>query len=108
MASEKLTTTAGAPVVDNQNSLTAGLRGPVLLQDYRLLEKLAHQNRERTVHAKGSGAHGALVITADIFQCTKAKALRKGANTPKLARFSTVASKLGTTDAERAVRGFAL
>ena len=65
-----MTTTAGAPIPDNQNSITAGERGPVLLQDYQLLEKLAHQNRERiperAVHAKGWGAHGTLTITGDI------------------------------------------
>jgi catalase len=65
-----LTTTAGAPIADNQNSVTAGPRGPVLLQDYQLIEKLAHQNRERiperTVHAKGWGAYGTLTITGDI------------------------------------------
>src|SRR5437867_9706501 len=65
-----LTTSAGAPVADNQNSMTAGPRGPVLLQDYQLIEKLAHQNRERIaerpVHAKGWGAYGTLEITGDI------------------------------------------
>jgi len=69
-----LTTTSGAPIADNQNSLTAGPRGPVLLQDYQLLEKLAHQNRERiaerVVHAKGWGAHGTLTIEHDISKCT--------------------------------------
>ncbi len=107
-----LTTTAGAPVPDNQNSLTAGARGPVLLQDYQLLEKLAHQNRERiperVVHAKGWGAYGTLKITADISKYTKAKVLQLGAETPMLARFSTVAGELGAADAERDVRGFAL
>lgn len=71
-----LTTSAGAPVSDNQNSLTAGPRGPVLLQDYQLLEKLAHQNPERiperTVHAKGWGAFGTFTVTHDITQYTKA------------------------------------
>ena len=107
-----LTTTAGNPIADNQNSLTAGPRGPLLLQDYQLIEKLAHQNRERiperTVHAKGWGALGDLVITADISKYTKAKALQKGARTSMLARFSTVAGELGAADAERDVRGFAL
>ena len=74
MASEKLTTTAGAPVADNQNSITAGPRGPVLMQDYQLLEKLAHQNRERiperVVHAKGWGAFGTLTVTHDITRYT--------------------------------------
>lgn len=108
----QLTTTAGAPIGDNQNSLTAGERGPVLLQDYQLIEKLAHQNRERiperVVHAKGWGAYGTLKITGDISKYTKAKVLQPGAETPMLARFSTVAGELGAADAERDVRGFAL
>lgn len=107
-----LTTTAGNPVADNQNSITAGARGPLLMQDYQLLEKLAHQNRERiperTVHAKGWGAHGTLTITQDISQYTRAKVLQKGATTDMIARFSTVAGELGAADAERDVRGFAL
>jgi catalase len=107
-----LTTTAGAPVADNQNSITAGPRGPVLLQDYQLIEKLAHQNRERiperTVHAKGWGAHGTLTITGDLSKYTKAKVLQPGAKTEMIARFSTVAGELGAADAERDVRGFAL
>ncbi len=107
-----LTTTAGAPVGDNQNSLTAGPRGPVLIQDYILFEKLAHQNRERIperpVHAKGWGAHGTLTITGDISKYTRAKVLQKGTVTPMIARFSTVAGELGAADAERDVRGFAL
>lgn len=107
-----LTTTAGNPVGDNQNSLTAGPRGPLLLQDYQLIEKLVHQNRERiperTVHAKGWGAHGTLTITGDISRFTKAKVLQPGAKTPMIARFSTVAGELGAADAERDVRGFAL
>jgi len=107
-----LTTTAGAPVGDNQNSITAGPRGPLLLEDYQLIEKLAHQNRERiperTVHAKGWGAFGTLTITGDISKYTKAKCLQPGAKTDMLARFSTVAGELGAADAERDVRGFAL
>ncbi len=107
-----LTTTAGAPVPDNQNSITAGPRGPLLMQDYQLLEKLAHQNRERiperTVHAKGWGAYGTLKITGDISKYTCAKALQPGAETPMIARFSTVAGEQGAADAERDVRGFAL
>jgi catalase len=107
-----LTTTAGAPVPDNQNSLSAGERGPLLLQDYQLLEKLAHQNRERiperVVHAKGWGAHGTLKITGDISKYTKAKVLQPGAETPMLLRVSTVAGEAGAADAERDVRGFAL
>lgn len=107
------TTTAGAPVTDNQNSLTAGARGPVLLQDYQLLEKLAHQNRERiperVVHAKGWGAFGTFTVTHDISKYSRAAIFGEvGKQTPMLARFSTVAGELGAADAERDVRGFAL
>lgn len=107
-----LTTDAGAPVSDNQNSLTVGERGPLLIQDYQLLEKLARQNRERvperTVHAKGSGAYGVLKITHDISKYTKAHFLQKGRKTEMLIRFSTVAGERGAADAERDVRGFAM
>ena len=108
-----LTTTAGAPIADNQNSLTAGERGPLLLQDYQLIEKLAHQNRERiperVVHAKGWGAYGTLTITNDITRYSCAKIFEKtGKTTQMLARFSTVAGEQGAADAERDVRGFAL
>jgi catalase len=108
-----LTTTAGASVPDNQNSITAGPRGPVLLQDYQLIEKLAHQNRERiperVVHAKGWGAHGTLTITnPDIEKFTKAAVFKAGAKTPMIIRFSTVAGEMGAADAERDVRGFAM
>ncbi len=110
---DRLTTTAGAPVPDNQNTITAGPRGPVLLQDYQLLEKLAHQNRERiperVVHAKGWGAFGTLTITHDITKYTRAKVFSAvGKQTPCLFRFSTVAGELGAADAERDVRGFAM
>ncbi len=112
MSKTCLTTTAGAPIADNQNSITTGPRGPVLMQDWQLLEKLAHQNRERiperVVHAKGWGAFGSLKITGDISRYTRAKALQPGAETPMLARFSTVAGELGAADHERDVRGFAL
>ena len=108
-----MTTSGGAPVPDNQNSETAGPRGPVLMQDYQLIEKLAHQNRERiperTVHAKGWGAFGTLTITHDISKYTLAKIFSEvGKATPMLARFSTVAGEKGAADAERDVRGFAL
>lgn len=108
-----LTTSAGAPVGDNQNSLTAGPRGPVLMQDYQLLEKLAHQNRERiperVVHAKGWGAHGTFTVTNDITAYTKAKVFSEiGKATPVISRFSTVAGELGAADAERDVRGFSV
>jgi catalase len=109
---ETMTTTAGNPVADNQNSLTAGPRGPLLMQDYQLLEKLAHQNRERvperTVHAKGSAAYGTLTITGDITRYTRAAVFKPGAKTEALLRFSTVAGERGAADAERDVRGFAL
>ncbi|MFT4079202.1 catalase [Rhodomicrobium sp.] len=108
-----LTTTAGAPVPDNQNSLTAGERGPVLLQDVHLLEKLAHQNRERiperVVHAKGWGAHGTFTVTNDITKYSRAKLFSDvGKKTDVIARFSTVAGELGAADAERDVRGFSV
>ena len=108
-----MTTSAGAPIADNQNSLTAGARGPVLLQDYQLIEKLAHQNRERiperVVHAKGWGAFGNLRVTNDISMYSQARIFSEvGEETPLLIRFSTVAGELGAADAERDVRGFAV
>src|SRR6202162_2626368 len=110
---EIITTTGGNPVADNQNSITAGPRGPLLMQDYQLLEKLAHQNRERiperTVHAKGTAGFGTLTITHDITKYTKAGVFaRIGKQTEALLRFSTVAGERGAADAERDVRGFAL
>ena len=109
----KLTTAAGAPVVDNQNSMSAGSRGPLLLQDVWLLEKLAHFDREvipeRRMHAKGSGAYGTFTVTHDITQYTKAKLFSEiGKQTEMFARFSTVAGERGAADAERDIRGFAL
>lgn len=109
---KKLTTTAGIPIGDNQNSLTAGPRGPLLMQDFALLEKLAHQNRERiperVVHAKGSGAYGVFRVKEDISKYTKAKVFEKGSETKIFIRFSTVAGERGAADAERDVRGFAI
>ena len=108
-----LTTSGGAPIADNQNSITAGPRGPVMLQDYQLIEKLAHQNRERiperVVHAKGWGAYGTLTVTEDItdYSCAEIFSVI-GKQTPLLTRFSTVAGELGAADAERDVRGFAI
>jgi len=107
-----LTTTAGAPIADNQNSETAGPRGPLLMQDYQLIEKLAHQNRERiperTVHAKGWGAYGTFTVTHDVTAYTKAKIFSAiGKKTDLIVRFSNVAGELGAADAERDVRGFA-
>lgn len=112
MKKKQLTTDAGIPVGDNQNSLTAGPRGPLLAQDWQLFEKHAHFNRERiperVVHAKGSGAYGALTIDGDITKYTRAAVLRPGAKTECFFRFSTVAGERGAADAERDVRGFAM
>ncbi|MGB3411020.1 MAG: catalase [Microthrixaceae bacterium] len=110
---EKLTTAFGAPVSDNQDVLTAGPRGPQLLQDVWFLEKLAHFDREvipeRRMHAKGSGAHGKFTVTNDISQYTRAKLFSEvGKETPIFARFSTVAGERGAADAERDIRGFAV
>jgi catalase len=108
-----LTTGNGAPVGDNQNSITAGLRGPTLIQDVHLLEKLAHFNRERVpervVHAKGAGAHGYFEVTNDMSKNTKAKLFNGvGKRTPMFIRFSTVAGELGSADTVRDPRGFAV
>ncbi|MDD3198413.1 MAG: catalase [Eubacteriales bacterium] len=109
----KLTTVAGAPVAENQNVMTAGPRGPMLLQDVWYLEKLAHFDREvipeRRMHAKGSGAFGTFTVTHDITQYTKAKIFSEiGKKTDMLVRFSTVAGERGAADAERDIRGFAM
>ena len=108
-----LTTVAGAPVWDNQNSLTAGPRGPMLLQDVWFLEKLAHFDREvipeRRMHAKGSGAWGTFKVTHDISKYTSAKIFEKVGNECEMfIRFSTVAGERGAADAERDIRGFAV
>ena len=108
-----MTTSAGAPIADNQNSQTAGPDGPILMQDYQLIEKLAHQNRERiperVVHAKGWGAHGTFTVTHDISKYTRAKVFSDvGKKTDLILRFSTVAGEMGAADAERDVRGFAV
>ena len=110
---EKLTTVAGAPVPDNQNAVTAGPRGPMLLQDVWFLEKLAHFDREvipeRRMHAKGSGAFGEFTVTHDITRYTKAKIFAEiGKKTEMFVRFSTVAGERGAADAERDIRGFAM
>lgn len=108
-----LTTAAGAPVADNQNSRSAGPRGPLLLDDFHLVEKLAHFNREvipeRRVHAKGSGAYGTFTVTADITHLTRAKLFESvGKQTPLFLRFSTVGGERGSADTERDPRGFAV
>ena len=110
---KKLTNNAGAPVADNQNVMTAGPRGPMLLQDVWFLEKLAHFDREvipeRRMHAKGSGAYGTFTVTHDITQYTKAKIFSEVGNKTELfTRFSTVAGERGAADAERDIRGFAI
>ena len=109
----KPTTNAGAPVPDNQNAMTAGPRGPMLLQDVWFLEKLAHFDREvipeRRMHAKGSGAYGTFTVTHDITQYTRAKIFSAiGKKTDLFARFTTVAGERGAADAERDIRGFAV
>ncbi len=109
----KLTTNAGAPVPDNQNVMTAGPRGPQLLQDVWFLEKLAHFDREvipeRRMHAKGSGAYGTFTTTHDITDYTRAKIFSTiGKKTELFVRFSTVAGERGAADAERDIRGFAI
>ena len=108
-----LTTDFGAPVPDNQNSLTAGPRGPLLAQDVWLNEKLANFVREvipeRRMHAKGSGAFGTFTVTHDITRYTRAKLFEHiGKHTELFARFTTVAGERGAADAERDIRGFAL
>lgn len=110
---KKLTTAAGAPVVNNQNIQTAGPRGPALLQDVWLLEKLAHFDREvipeRRMHAKGAGAYGTFTVTHDITRYTRAALFSEiGKQTPMFARFSTVAGERGAADAERDIRGIAM
>src|SRR5258708_3585892 len=107
------TNATGAPVADNTNIMTAGRRGPALLQDIWLIEKMAHFDREvipeRRMHAKGWGAHGTFTVTHDITRYTKAKIFSKiGKQTPMFARFSTVAGERGAADAERDIRGTAL
>ncbi len=110
---KRLTTNAGCPVVDNQNVLTAGPRGPQLLQDVWFLEKLAHFDREvfpdRRMHAKGSGAYGTFTVTHDITKYTRAKIFSQiGKKTELFARFTSVAGERGAADAERDIRGFAV
>jgi catalase len=108
-----LTTNQGTPVSDNQNSLRAGARGPTLLEDFILREKITHFDHERIperiVHARGSGAHGYFELTKSLKQYTTAKILTEtGKRTPLFARFSTVAGGAGSVDTPRDVRGFAV
>lgn len=116
MANKKssvMTTSWGHPVDDNQNSLTAGPRGPILLTDSHLVDKLQSFDRERiperAVHARGAGAHGFFEVTNDVTRYCKAKFLEKlGKKTPVFLRFSTVGGERGSTDTERDPRGYAV
>ncbi|BDA79222.1 catalase [Leptospira kobayashii] len=113
MSNKTLTTAGGQPVPENQHSVTAGPRGPILISDTHLIEKLAHFNRERiperVVHAKGAGAYGVLKITKDMSAYTLAKVFSEvGKETPLFLRFSTVAGEKGSADTERDPRGFAI
>lgn len=110
---KKLTTASGRPYVEHEDSQTVGPRGPILLQDYILHEKLAHFNRERiperVVHAKGSGAFGTFTVTDDITHYTRAKLFSEiGKQTRVFVRFSTVGGEKGSADTERDPRGFAV
>ena len=113
MSKTILTSASGAPIADNQNSITAGRRGPVSLEDYHLVEKLAHFNREnipeRRVHAKGGGAHGIFTVTGDVTKYSHAAFLSEiGKETPMFVRFSTVGGERGSADTARDPRGFAV
>jgi catalase len=110
---KKLTTASGMPYLHDQNTMSVGARGPLLLQDFILHEKMAHFNRERiperVVHAKGSGAFGTFTVTHDIAQYSRAKVFNKiGKQTKVFLRFSTVGGEKGSADTERDPRGFAL
>ncbi len=110
---KRLTTGHGIPVGDNQNTKTVGPRGPVLMEDFHLIEKMAHFNRERiperVVHAKGSGAYGHFKVTGDITRFTKAKLFSKiGTTAECVVRFSTVGGEKGSADTDRDPRGFAV
>ena len=113
MTDKILTTSTGIPVGDDQNIITAGKRGPVLIQDFHLTEKLSHFNRERTpervVHAKGTGAYGTFTLTQDLSKYTIANFLTgEEKQTEVFVRFSTVGGESGSADAERDPRGFAV
>lgn len=110
---KQLTTGSGNPVDNNQNSMTAGPRGPIVLQDFHLIDKLSHFDRERiperAVHAKGAGAHGVFEVTDDMTPYCRAGFLNKvGKLTPLFVRFSTVAGERGFPDTVRDPRGFAI
>jgi catalase len=110
---QRLTTNQGVPIADNQNSLKAGLRGPTLLEDFILREKITHFDHERIperiVHARGSGAHGYFEAYEALTQYTRAAPFAEaGKVTPVFVRFSTVAGERGSVDTARDVRGFAV
>lgn len=110
MEHKKLTNEVGAPVPENEHSITAGPRGPVVMQDVWLMEKMAHFDREvipeRRMHAKGWGAYGKFTVTKDITKYTKADIFSEiGKETELFIRFSTVAGERGAADAERDIRG---
>jgi catalase len=110
---DHLTNSFGRPVVDDQNTMTAGTGGPALIQDTHLIDKLAHFDRERiperVVHAKGAGAYGWFEVTADVSRYTKAAFLSEiGKRTELFVRFSTVGGEKGSADSERDPRGFAV
>jgi catalase len=110
---KRLTTAAGIPIGDDENSLTAGPRGPVLMQDFQLIEKMAHFNRERiperVVHAKGAGAYGTFTVTHDITPYSQAKVFAAiGKQTDVIIRFSQVGGEKGSADTARDPRGFAV
>ena len=110
---KKLTTASGIPYFHNEDSLSAGPRGPLLLQDFILHEKMAHFNRERiperVVHAKGTGAYGTFTVTNDLTRYTRAKLFSEiGKETRVFLRFSTVGGEKGSADTERDPRGFAV
>jgi catalase len=110
--STTVTTASGETIDDNNNSITAGPGGPILLQDYHLIEKLQHFVRERiperVVHAKGSGAYGKFKVTADVTKYTKAAVFQPGAECDVFLRCSTVGPERGSADTIRDPRGFAL
>ncbi|WP_100406355.1 catalase [Bacillus solitudinis] len=108
----RLTTNQGVPISDNQNSRTAGQRGPTLLEDYQLIEKLAHFDRERiperVVHARGTGAHGVFKVKNSLKRFTKADLFQEGKETPVFVRFSTVIHGQHSPETLRDPRGFAI
>jgi len=110
---QRLTTNQGVPIGDNQNSLKAGLRGPTLIEDFILREKITHFDHERIperiVHARGSGAHGYFECYEPLTDLTRAAPFQQtGKRTPVFVRFSTVAGERGSPDCARDVRGFAV